>query len=135
MEIEPLKRLNLFRCSFVEVFAWLTHLRYNPSEELVSGADGHADAGKAEAQALHAPDGTGDGRQDNVQHDVALEPVLVTVHDPARLPSGGCGLWLLFPPYTVLITKRAKNKWDTRVSPRQIIATAATAGQHQNRAT
>jgi len=62
----------------------VTDLRNDPSEELVPGADGHADSGKAEAQALHAPDGAGDCRKNDVQHNVALEPVLVAVHDPAQ---------------------------------------------------
>ena len=62
----------------------LFYLRYDAFEEPVSRSDGHPNAGLAEAQALQASDGAGDRRQDNEQHDVALEAFLVAVRNPVK---------------------------------------------------
>lgn len=61
----------------------LPHLRYDPSKEPVPRTDGYPDAGQAEAQALNASNSARDGRQDDVEHDVALETLLISIHDPA----------------------------------------------------
>lgn len=78
----------LVRESYCLYYSWTsshnTYLRYDAFKELVPRPNRHPNAGQAEAQALHASDGAGDSREDDIQHDVFLEAALVAVYDPSR---------------------------------------------------